>query len=69
MFNGSSGHHNKSLTIIPESLARLANLEEIAAVDGVDGLFVGPGDLSAAMGHIGDIGHQEVQDLIARAAP
>jgi 4-hydroxy-2-oxoheptanedioate aldolase len=49
----------------PEAIERL---EEIAAVPGVDSLFVGPGDLAAALGHIGDIGHDEVQELIARAA-
>ncbi len=49
----------------PEAIARLP---EIAAVPGVDALFVGPGDLSAAMGHIGNIAHPDVQTLIARAA-
>ena len=49
----------------PQAIERL---EEIAAVPGVDSLFVGPGDLAAALGHIGDIGHEEVQELIARAA-
>ena len=49
----------------PEAVERLP---EIAAVRGVDALFVGPGDLAAAMGHIGDIAHTEVQDLIAKAA-
>ncbi len=43
-------------------------LEQIAAVPGVDSLFVGPGDLAAAMGHIGEIGHADVQAMIARAA-
>lgn len=51
-----------------ETPAALAQLEEIATVDGVDALFVGPGDLSAAMGHIGNIGHPEVQAAIADAA-
>ena len=37
------------------------------AVPGVDALFLGAGDLSAAMGHVGDIGHAEVQALIAKA--
>ncbi|MEG2964587.1 MAG: aldolase/citrate lyase family protein [Janthinobacterium sp.] len=46
----------------------MAQLEEIAAVEGVDALFVGPGDLSAAMGHIGNIGHPDVQAAIADAA-
>lgn len=49
----------------PEAIERLG---EIAAVPGVDSLFVGPGDLAAALGHIGEIGHEEVQRLIARAA-
>ncbi|MFC6487462.1 HpcH/HpaI aldolase family protein [Nitratireductor sp. GCM10026969] len=42
----------------PEALERLP---EIAAVEGVDALFLGPGDLSAAMGHKGAIGHADVQ--------
>ncbi len=49
----------------PDAIARLP---EIAAVPGVDALFVGPGDLSAAMGHIGNIAHPEVQALIEKAA-
>jgi 4-hydroxy-2-oxoheptanedioate aldolase len=49
----------------PEAIERLP---EIASVPGVDALFVGPGDLSAAMGHIGNIGHPEVQTLIEKAA-
>ncbi|AMD02206.1 aldolase/citrate lyase family protein [Halomonas chromatireducens] len=47
-----------------ESPRALANLEAIAAVDGVDGLFVGPADLSAAMGYRGDPGHPEVRTVI-----
>jgi 4-hydroxy-2-oxoheptanedioate aldolase len=49
----------------PQAIARLP---EIAAVEGVDALFVGPGDLSAAMGRMGQVGHPEVQALIAEAA-
>lgn len=47
-----------------ESPQALANLEAIAAVEGVDGLFIGPADLSAAMGHRGDPGHPEVRSAI-----
>ena len=36
-------------------------LEEIAAVDGVDGVFIGPADLSASMGQIGNPSHPDVQ--------
>ncbi|MFP6851045.1 MAG: 4-hydroxy-2-oxoheptanedioate aldolase [Pseudomonas sp.] len=53
-----------------ENLDGLANLDAIAAVKGVDGVFIGPADLSAAMGHRGNPGHTQVQaaieDAIAR---
>jgi 4-hydroxy-2-oxoheptanedioate aldolase len=42
-------------------------LEAIAAVPGVDALFVGPSDLAADMGHLGAPGHPEVQAAIADA--
>lgn len=44
------------------------NLEAIAAVPGVDALFLGPGDLAAHMGHIGQLQHPEVQAVIADVA-
>jgi 2-keto-3-deoxy-L-rhamnonate aldolase RhmA len=44
-----------------ETPAAIEQLEVIAGVDGVDALFAGPGDLAAACGHIGDIGHADVQ--------
>lgn len=47
-----------------ESRPGLYNLEDIAAVEGVDGVFIGPGDLAAALGHTGEIGHPEVQATI-----
>ena len=53
-----------------ENREGLANLDAIAAVDGVDGVFIGPADLSASMGYRGNPGHPEVQaaieDAIAR---
>jgi 4-hydroxy-2-oxoheptanedioate aldolase len=51
-----------------ETVAALANLEHIAAVDGVDALFIGPADLAAALGHLGDFRHPEVLAAI-RGAP
>ena len=42
----------------------LANLAAIAATDGVDGVFFGPADLSASMGHLGEAGHPDVQARI-----
>lgn len=47
-----------------ESPRALANLEAIAAVEGVDALFVGPADLSAAMGYRGNPGHPQVRAAI-----
>jgi 4-hydroxy-2-oxoheptanedioate aldolase len=47
-----------------ETRQALDRLEEIAAVDGLDGVFIGPSDLSASMGHIGNPAHPEVQAAI-----
>lgn len=50
-----------------ETRAALERLETIAAVDGVDGLFIGPSDLAAGLGHLGDNRHPEVQAVFAEA--
>jgi 4-hydroxy-2-oxoheptanedioate aldolase len=50
-----------------ETRAALGNLEAIAAVDGVDGLFIGPSDLAADMGHVGNSAHPEVRAAIDAA--
>jgi len=50
-----------------ESQRALDNLPEILTVDGVDGIFVGPADLAAALGHLGNPGHKEVQDAVEGA--
>ncbi len=47
-----------------ETVEGLNNLEAIAAVDGVSGVFIGPGDLSAALGHLGNPKHPEVLKVI-----
>ena len=47
-----------------ESRKGMDNLEAVAAVDGVDGLFVGPADLSASLGHTGDIAHPDAAAAI-----
>jgi 2-keto-3-deoxy-L-rhamnonate aldolase RhmA len=51
-----------------ETPAALERLEDIAAIDGVDALFVGPGDLSAAMGEIGNLAHPALQAALKDAA-
>lgn len=50
-----------------ESLAALEALDGILALDGVDGVFVGPADLAADMGHIGNPGAAEVQARVVDA--
>ena len=55
-----------------ESKAGLDAMEEIASVDGVDALFIGPADLSASLGHPGNTSHPDVvaaiDDAFARMA-
>lgn len=50
-----------------ETQVGLDNLEAIAGVDGVDGVFIGPGDLSTDLGHVGNQGHPEVVSVIGEA--
>jgi 4-hydroxy-2-oxoheptanedioate aldolase len=50
-----------------ESARGLENLAAIAAVEGIDGLFIGPADLAASLGHTGNPGHPEVRSAMRRA--
>lgn len=50
-----------------ESRAALGNIAAIAAVEGIDALFIGPADLAASMGHLGNPIHPDVQAAIATA--
>jgi len=56
------------LLVQVETRTALAALEAIAAVEGVDGVFIGPSDLSASFGHIGNPQHPEVQNALEQAA-
>jgi 2-dehydro-3-deoxyglucarate aldolase len=49
-----------------ESRKAVDAIDEILAVEGVDGVFVGPSDLAANYGHLGNANHPEVQQAIAR---
>ncbi|ORC47910.1 2-dehydro-3-deoxyglucarate aldolase [Burkholderia sp. A27] len=49
-----------------ESARSLEEVEKIAATPGVDCLFVGPADLAASLGHLGDSKHADVQAAMAR---
>ena len=48
-----------------ETALAMQHLDAIAATPGVDGVFIGPADLSASMGHPGNAAHPEVQAAIA----
>jgi 4-hydroxy-2-oxoheptanedioate aldolase len=55
------------LLVQVETAAALDRIEEIAAVAGVDGLFIGPADLAASMGHPGRPDHPAVRAAILSA--
>lgn len=55
------------LLVQVETAEALANIEAIAAVPGVDGIFIGPADLAASMGHTGNPGAPEVRQAILSA--
>lgn len=50
-----------------EQREALDNIEEIAAVDGIDMLFIGPNDLAGSMGNFEDLGNPEVHRAIEEA--
>lgn len=55
------------LIVQVETAAALERIEAIAAVDGVDGMFIGPADLAASMGHPGEPGHPAVIAAVSAA--
>ena len=64
------GHQaNEQICVLvqAETHTALDNLDAIAAVEGVDGVFIGPADLSASMGHIGEQDHPRVRAAIEDA--
>lgn len=50
-----------------ETVEGLRNIEAISAVDGVDALFVGPSDLAASLGFLGQAGHPDVVAAVVDA--
>ena len=54
------------VTVQIESPLGVTNMDSIVGVEGVDALFIGPSDLSAGYGHLGEPNHPEVQEVIAR---
>ncbi|MCX7168671.1 MAG: HpcH/HpaI aldolase/citrate lyase family protein [Rhodocyclales bacterium] len=62
-------HANDEVCLVVQVETRqgLENLDAILAVAGVDGVFIGPADLAASLGHLGDAGHPEVRSAIDAA--
>jgi 2-dehydro-3-deoxyglucarate aldolase len=56
---------NIAVVVQIESRAGVDAAAGIAAVEGIDGLFIGPSDLAAAFDHLGNPAHAEVQDAMA----
>lgn len=71
-FSRIAGYHRKAaeeicLLLQVETRSALDQIEAIAAVPGVDGIFIGPADLAASLGYPGEPGHPEVKTIILDA--
>ena len=60
----TSANDQACLLVQAETKTALDNLEAICAVEGVDGVFIGPADLATSLGHHGNPGHADVQAAI-----
>jgi 4-hydroxy-2-oxoheptanedioate aldolase len=65
-YHGMS-HEEMCVLVQIETRAAVGEIENIAAVEGVDGIFIGPSDLAASLGHLADPRHPDVQSVIASA--
>ena len=71
-FGDIAGYHKAAreeiaLVVQVETLEAIDQIEDIAAVSGVDGIFVGPADLAAALGRAGEPSHPEVVETVLDA--
>jgi 4-hydroxy-2-oxoheptanedioate aldolase len=55
-----------SLAVQIETAEAVENVKDILAVDGIDAIFIGPSDLAASMGHLGEQEHPEVIAAVER---
>ena len=60
-------HEEICVLVQVETQAALDNIEAICAVEGVDGVFVGPADLHASLGYMGEIANPKVKPVIDEA--
>jgi len=63
----ANAHKEICLILQAETAEAVDNIPQIAKVPGVDSVFVGPSDLAASMGHLGNFNHPDVQAKIAEA--
>jgi 4-hydroxy-2-oxoheptanedioate aldolase len=63
---GYLGKANEEVCVLVQVETReaMSQLEAIAQVDGIDGVFIGPSDLAASLGHLGNPAHPEVQQAM-----
>jgi 4-hydroxy-2-oxoheptanedioate aldolase len=67
--NYHAGAHNEICVLVQiETQAALNEIESIAGVEGVDGLFIGPSDLASDLGHLGQLRHPDVQAAFEAAS-
>lgn len=57
-------HRELCVVVQIETKAALENIEAIATVEGIDGVFIGPNDLAASLGHLGNVVHPDVTKAI-----
>ena len=65
-FADIAGYHKAArqeiaILVQVETLEAVGEIEAIAAVPGIDGIFIGPADLAAALGHVGEACHPDVK--------
>lgn len=62
-----NAHKELCVIVQVETGAAVEQIRAIASVRGVDGIFIGPADLSASLGHLGDMGHEDVVSMMSDA--
>jgi 2-keto-3-deoxy-L-rhamnonate aldolase RhmA len=56
------------IVVQAEHIDAVNNIEEIAGVSGIDAVLIGPYDLSASLGKMGQVDHPQVVEAIGRVA-
>jgi 4-hydroxy-2-oxoheptanedioate aldolase len=59
-----NAHHEICTLIQVESREALSHIEALAAIDGIDGIFIGPADLHASLGYLGERAHKDIMPVI-----